>query len=99
MSAPRTGRRSATILPFDVQRDMAFYRTAVAFRDAVEQMQARHGRLDDPGGGTDEPRDPRRPPDGPWDDGLAGSRVPRSPLPGAGEASVELEEPSEGAVA
>jgi hypothetical protein len=93
-------------LPQDVQRDMAFYRVAVDFRNAIEQMQARHGRLDDPDHrwwgfgdlrrGRDKPQDPR---DWSGDDGLAGSKVPKHPPPGAGEATVELDEPSEGIVA
>ena len=85
---------------------MDFYQVAVSFRNAIEQMQARHGRLDDSdhrwwgfgdlrrGGG-----DINAPDDWSGDDGLAGTRVPKRPRPGAGEASVELEEPREGAVA
>jgi hypothetical protein len=92
-------------LLFDVQRDMTFYHVAVSFRNAVEQMQARHGRLDDQDhrwwgfGNLRRPDDPDFPPDWWGDDGLAGSRIPRYPAPGAGEATVELEEPREGAVA
>ena len=92
-------------LLFDVQRDMAFYGLAVGFRNAVEQMQARHGRLDDEDhrwwgfGDLRGPNDPEAPPDWWGDDGLAGSRIPRHPAPGAGEATVELEEPRQGAFA
>ena len=32
----------------DVQRDLTFYRTAVAFRNAVELMRIIHGSVDDP---------------------------------------------------
>ena len=85
---------------------MVFYRVAVSFRNAVEQMQARHGRLDDPdhrwwgfGDLGQSPGDLGPPPGWSGDDGLAGTRVPKHPSPGAGEASVELEEPNEGAVA
>ena len=85
---------------------MDFYRVAVAFRNAIEQMQARHGRLDDPDhrwwgfGDLRRSRGDTNPPDDrSGDDGLAGTRVPKHPPPGAGEASVELEEPHEGAVA
>ncbi len=85
---------------------MVFYRVAVTFRNAVEQMQARHGRLDDPdhrwwgfGDIGPSPGDLDRPPGWSGDDGLAGTRVPKHPSPSAGEASVELEEPNKGAVA
>jgi hypothetical protein len=97
-------RARTSRLRFDVQRDMAFYHVAVGFRNAVEQMQARHGRLDDEdhrwwGFGDLRRPNPDLPPNWWGDDGLAGSRIPRHPAPGAGEAAVELEEPSEGAVA
>ena len=103
---PRAVQRiRARPLAFDFQRGMTFFGVAVAFRNAVEQMQARHGRLDDEDhrwwgfGDLGGPKDPDAPPDWWGDDGLAGSRIPRHPAPSAGEATVELEEPSHGAVA
>ncbi len=85
----------------DVQRDLPFYRAAVEFRDSVERMLERHGRLSEPdhvfhGFGSDPTHWPGRG----WfrddrrrgsDDGLAGSRVPRRPRGGAGGVRIELE--------
>lgn len=103
---PREVQRiRARPLVFDFQRDLTFYGVAVGFRNAIEQMRARHGRLDDTDhrwwgfGDLRGPKDPDAPPDWWGDDGLAGSRIPRHPAPGAGEASVELEQPRHGAVA
>jgi hypothetical protein len=74
---------------------MTFYRVAVEFRNAVEAMQHRHGRLDDP-----EHRfwgirwgPPRLPPQSNDDDGLAASRVPKRPRDGAGGAVAMIGEP------
>ena len=101
-------RERARPLRHAVERGLGFYQTVVGFRNAVEQMQARHGRLDDPDhrwwGFGDLRRDrdsddPDRPPRWYGDDGLAGSRVPKRPPDGSGEASAELEEPRQGAVA
>jgi hypothetical protein len=89
----------------DVQRDLPFYRVAVEFRDGVEGMLERRGRLLDPDhvfhGFGPYPRHwprGRRPDDdrGPADDGLAGSRVPRRPPGDAGGARVEIEPIIEG---
>jgi hypothetical protein len=92
-------RERAKPLRHNAQRQLMFYRLVVDLRNAIEQMQARHRRLEDPehrwwGFGD------LRPPKGddrrwPGDDGLAGSRVPRRPPDGAGEVRVELDEPSE----
>jgi hypothetical protein len=64
---------------------MGFYRTLVELRNAVERMRLKLGSLPDPehvfwGFGGPPPRY-RRPGS---DDGLAGSRVPRNPLPSTG---------------
>ena len=81
--------RSVRKLPYDVQRDMAFYRTVADFRNAVERMMFRRGTLPDAehvfwGFGGPPPRYPQR---GSDDDGLAGSRVPRRPHPDSGGAA------------
>jgi hypothetical protein len=83
-------------LPFDVQRDMCFYLTVVAFRNAVERMMLTKGALADPvhvfwGFGSTRSRYWGA---GPDDSGLAGSRVPRRPPGGSGAATVELSEPA-----
>jgi hypothetical protein len=84
-------------MAYDVQREMAVYLAAVELRNAVEQMLARHGRLDDPehlfwGFGPSIGRWPGRGPRAD-DDGLAGSRVPRRPPGGSGAAGAEVELP------
>ena len=81
-------------IPFDVQRDMPFYRTVVGFRNAVERMRSNRGDVPDSdhlfwgfggyGGG----------PAGD-DDGLAGSRIPRRPYGGSGAATIGLEPPEQ----
>lgn len=98
-------------IPYDVQRDLNFYRTVVAFRNAIERWQIVRGTIEDPdqvalwwgfgyvgrrpheggAGGYDRPDDfgPRD------DDDLAGSRVPRRPLGGAGAAGAEADVESE----
>jgi len=84
-------------LPFDVQRDLYFYLTIVAFRNAVERMALANGTLLDPdhlfwGFGITRSRYRGGP--GPGDSGLAGSRVPRRPPDGSGLADIELNEPT-----
>jgi hypothetical protein len=80
-------------LPYDVQRDMSFYRLSVEFRNAIERMMIRQGRTLDTDhlwwgfGDTGRRREP------PSDGGLAGSRVPRRPHGGVGGDGVELEQP------
>ncbi len=81
-------------LPYNVQRDMAFHRTVVGFRNAVERMLVTRGRNLDTehlwwGFGTDRGRGDASD-DG--DDGLAGSRVPRRPSGGVGGAALKLGE-------
>ena len=88
-------------LRYDVQREMVAYLAAVEFRNLVEQMLARHGRLDDPEhvfwgfGPSIAPWHGRGP--GNDADGLAGSRVPRRPLDGSGAAGATTEAPREAA--
>lgn len=94
-------------LRHDGQRELPFYRLVVSFRNAVELMMITRGRpLDSDhlfwgfGGYRDPPRRKRSGgdwPDDQWpdDDGLAGSRVPKRPYGGTGEAGVELEPPVE----
>jgi hypothetical protein len=80
----------------DVQRDMTFYRLTVEFRNAVEAMQARHGRLDDPDHrfwGLPGGDPPWRPPQSHDDDGLAPSGVPKRPRDGAGGAAAAVDPP------
>jgi hypothetical protein len=90
-------------MPQDVQRDLNFYRTLVALRNAIERMQVAKGTVNPDevhlwwgfgylggprtGRGGREDRD--------WDDldDLAGSRVPRRPYGGAGATGAELAEP------
>jgi hypothetical protein len=81
-------------LPYDVERDMAFYRTVVGFRNAVERTMLSRGTLGDAehvfwGFGGPPPRYPER---GADDDGMAGSRMPRHPYPGTGGAVVRQEQ-------
>jgi hypothetical protein len=81
-------------LPYDAQRDMAFYQTFVQFRNAVERMMLRRGTLRD---GEHVfwgfPSPPRRYPDpGADDDGRAGSRIPRRPHPDTGGAAAVSEQ-------
>jgi hypothetical protein len=88
--------------PYDVQRDLPAYRAAVEFRNAVEQMLARHGRLEDPehvfwGFAPITGHWPGRGP-GTDDDGLAGSRVPRRPPGGFGAEGAEAQVPFEAEV-
>jgi hypothetical protein len=94
-------------LPHDVQRDLHFFRTAMAFRNAIERMQVARGTVDPDDvswwwgfgylgrprseGGTSGFQEPDDV--DPWgdDDDLAGSRVPRRPFGGAGAAGAEAE--------
>jgi hypothetical protein len=81
-------------IPYDVQRDMSFYRTVVGFRNGVERMRMNHGELPDwdhvfwgfGGSGGGQPG---------GDDGLAGSRIPRRPYGGSGAAGVGLVPPEQ----
>ena len=81
-------------LRYDVQRDMAFYRVVVDFRNAVEQMVvSRGGPLDVDNlwwGFGDTGSQRRRPTD---DGGLAGSRVPRRPPGDEGDDRIQITEP------
>ncbi len=77
---------------------MAFHRTVVGFRNAVERMLVTRGRNLDIehlwwGFGTDGGR--RDASDDGDDDGLAGSRVPRRPSGGVGGGAVGLGESAE----
>ena len=79
-------------IPYDVQREMPFYRAVVAFRNAVERMRLDRGNSPDSdhlfwgfGGYEGGPSND--------DDGLAGSRRPRRPYGGSGAASVSLDPP------
>jgi hypothetical protein len=82
-------------LAHDVERDLAFYRTAVGFRNAVERMMLARGTLLDSehvfwGFGPRQPHPER----GSDDDGLAGSPVPLRPRPSAGGAAAAIERDS-----
>jgi hypothetical protein len=81
-------------LAYDVQRDLAFYRLTVDFRNAVERMQLRLGRelgADHRWWGFGDLRS------APWplddDAGPAESRVPLHPPRDPGGAAVQLETP------
>lgn len=86
--------RSVRKLPYDVQRDMAFYRTIAEFRNSVERMMLRRGTPRNSDhvffGFGDPPR--RYPEPGADDDGPAGARIPRRPHPGTGGAAVTEEQ-------
>ena len=92
-------------LPHDVERDLHFYRTVVAFRNAVERWQIIRGVV----GTSDQvawwwgfgylgrpwihrPGESDEPDDfGPRDNGPAGSRMPKRPPDGSGAAGAEAE--------
>lgn len=87
-------------LAFNVQRDLAFHRTTVEFRNAVESMLERHGRLPDSehifhgfGAGPTRRRGGGRGPDDGRDDDRTGSGVPRRPRDGSGGAAIAREPP------
>lgn len=100
-TAPRSRTFRRCAVPYDVQRDLTFYGTVVAFRNAVERMQVRRGTTTglDPEhwwwgfGYLGWPRagfagDDRH--DGPDPDDLAGSGVPKRPFGGAGAAGAGM---------
>jgi len=88
-------------LAHDVQRDLTFYQTVVAFRIAIERMRFEKGSVDLDQvhwwwgfGYLGSPRAGLGGDDGPDSDpdDMAGSRVPRRPYGGAGAAGAELVE-------
>jgi hypothetical protein len=86
-------------LPHDVQRDATFHAVVVAFRNSVEQMMIREGRLEPDhlfwGFRFETRLGGWMPGDGDDDAGVTGSRVPRRPFGGSGVASVALGPPDE----